>query len=84
MIVIEYILWLFLSVSHTHTHTHTRTHLPNGQCLNAKIDALSMLPGMPHNQLGTLAGSRYYNVDAAYYYMRWLVNTVVNNGIQFV
>ncbi|XP_069796511.1 nonsense-mediated mRNA decay factor SMG5 isoform X2 [Narcine bancroftii] len=26
--------------------------------------------GMPFNQLGTLAGSKYYNVEATYYYLR--------------
>ena len=33
---------------------------------------------MPHNQLGTLAGSRYYSVDAAYHYLRWYVESSVN------
>ncbi|MGH0172562.1 UNVERIFIED_CONTAM: hypothetical protein FKN15_065065 [Acipenser sinensis] len=35
--------------------------------------ALSVTPhvGMPFNQLGTLAGSKYYNVEATYYYLRW-------------
>ncbi|KAL2084417.1 hypothetical protein ACEWY4_019935 [Coilia grayii] len=34
--------------------------------------ALSVSPhvGMPFNQLGTLAGSKYYNVEATYYYLR--------------
>lgn len=34
--------------------------------------SLSVAPhvGMPFNQLGTLAGSKYYNVDATYYYLR--------------
>jgi hypothetical protein len=27
--------------------------------------------GMPHNQLGTLAGTCNYGLDAAYHYMRW-------------
>ncbi len=27
--------------------------------------------GMPHNQLGTLAGNRHQGLDAAYHYMRW-------------
>lgn len=27
--------------------------------------------GMPFNQLGTLAGSKFYNVEATYYYLRW-------------
>ncbi|ESO94590.1 hypothetical protein LOTGIDRAFT_232390 [Lottia gigantea] len=36
--------------------------------------ALILLPelGMPHNQLGTLSGSRYYNTEAAYHYIRCL------------
>ncbi|XP_077988894.1 nonsense-mediated mRNA decay factor SMG5-like [Glandiceps talaboti] len=29
--------------------------------------------GMPHNQLGTLSGTRHQNCDAAYHYMRCLV-----------
>lgn len=36
--------------------------------------------GMPFNQLGTLAGSKFYNVEATYYYLRWwetLVCTLV-------
>ncbi|XP_025234394.1 protein SMG5 [Theropithecus gelada] len=35
--------------------------------------ALSVAPqiGMPFNQLGTLAGSKYYNVEAMYCYLRW-------------
>lgn len=28
---------------------------------------------MPFNQLGTLAGSKYYNVEATYCYLRWWV-----------
>uniref|UniRef100_A0A667WTN3 Nonsense-mediated mRNA decay factor n=1 Tax=Myripristis murdjan TaxID=586833 RepID=A0A667WTN3_9TELE len=34
--------------------------------------ALSVTPhvGMPFNQLGTLAGSKFYNVEATYYYLR--------------
>uniref|UniRef100_A0A3B4G6U2 Nonsense-mediated mRNA decay factor n=1 Tax=Pundamilia nyererei TaxID=303518 RepID=A0A3B4G6U2_9CICH len=33
--------------------------------------ALSVMPhvGMPFNQLGTLAGSKFYNVEATYYYL---------------
>lgn len=36
------------------------------------LQALMVLPGngMPHNQLGTVAGTRNYCVDAAYHYMR--------------
>ncbi|XP_050402435.1 nonsense-mediated mRNA decay factor SMG5 [Patella vulgata] len=36
--------------------------------------ALILLPeqGMPHNQLGTLSGSRYFNAEAAYHYIRCL------------
>ncbi|XP_061531305.1 nonsense-mediated mRNA decay factor SMG5 isoform X2 [Phycodurus eques] len=34
--------------------------------------ALSVMPhmGMPFNQLGTLAGGKFYNVEATYYYLR--------------
>lgn len=34
--------------------------------------ALCVMPhvGMPFNQLGTLAGSKFYNVEATYYYLR--------------
>ncbi|XP_067832012.1 nonsense-mediated mRNA decay factor SMG5 isoform X2 [Heptranchias perlo] len=34
--------------------------------------SLSVVPqvGMPFNQLGTLAGSKHYNVEATYYYLR--------------
>lgn len=34
--------------------------------------ALSVMPhiGMPFNQLGTLAGSKFYNAEATYYYLR--------------
>lgn len=34
--------------------------------------ALSVMPhvGMPFNQLGTLAGNKFYNVEATYYYLR--------------
>lgn len=32
---------------------------------------LSFVAGMPFNQLGTLAGSKYYNVEATYCYLRW-------------
>lgn len=37
--------------------------------------ALSLCPedGMPNNQLGTLSGSSYYGLDAAYYYIRCVV-----------
>ncbi|XP_076101619.1 nonsense-mediated mRNA decay factor SMG5-like isoform X1 [Mytilus galloprovincialis] len=37
--------------------------------------AIALCPenGTPHNQLGTLSGSRYYNVEASYYYIRCLV-----------
>lgn len=28
--------------------------------------------GMPHNQLGTIAGDGNYGLDAVYHYMRWL------------
>lgn len=29
--------------------------------------------GMPHNQLGTIAGNKNYGLDAVYHYMRRLV-----------
>lgn len=32
------------------------------------------MTGMPFNQLGTLAGSKYYNVEATYCYLRWWVS----------
>lgn len=37
--------------------------------------AISIDPniGIPHNQLGTIAGNRNYGLDAVYHYMRWLV-----------
>lgn len=35
---------------------------------------LSFMTGMPFNQLGTLAGSKYYNVEATYCYLRWWVS----------
>lgn len=28
--------------------------------------------GMPHNQMGTIAGNTNYGLDAVYHYMRWL------------
>lgn len=31
----------------------------------------ALVAGMPFNQLGTLAGSKFYNVEATYYYLRW-------------
>uniref|UniRef100_A0A8B9G638 Nonsense-mediated mRNA decay factor n=1 Tax=Amazona collaria TaxID=241587 RepID=A0A8B9G638_9PSIT len=44
--------------------------------------ALSVAPqiGMPFNQLGTLAGSRYYNVEATYCYLRCLQSEVSFEG----
>ncbi|XP_039608358.1 protein SMG5 [Polypterus senegalus] len=44
--------------------------------------ALSVSPniGMPFNQLGTLAGSKYYNVEATYYYMRCIQSEVPFDG----
>lgn len=41
---------------------------------------IRLFTGMPFNQLGTLAGSKFYNVEATYYYLRWwetLVCTLV-------
>ncbi|XP_064416640.1 nonsense-mediated mRNA decay factor SMG5 isoform X2 [Latimeria chalumnae] len=42
--------------------------------------AVSVAPtvGMPFNQLGTLAGSKYYNVEATYYYLR-----CIQSGLPF-
>lgn len=34
-------------------------------------NVLLSFAGMPFNQLGTLAGSKFYNVEATYYYLRW-------------
>ncbi|POI20360.1 hypothetical protein CIB84_015893, partial [Bambusicola thoracicus] len=44
--------------------------------------ALSVAPqiGMPFNQLGTLAGSKYYNVEATYYYLRCIQSEVSFEG----
>uniref|UniRef100_UPI00358FAD3C nonsense-mediated mRNA decay factor SMG5-like n=1 Tax=Myxine glutinosa TaxID=7769 RepID=UPI00358FAD3C len=44
--------------------------------------ALAVVPhiGMPFNQLGTLAGSKSYHVDAAYYYMRCIHSEVGFEG----
>lgn len=36
-----------------------------------KLLSLLLFTGMPFNQLGTLAGSKFYNVEATYYYLRW-------------
>ncbi|XP_058863332.1 nonsense-mediated mRNA decay factor SMG5-like [Acipenser ruthenus] len=44
--------------------------------------ALSVTPhvGMPFNQLGTLAGSKYYNVEATYYYLRCIQSEMPFEG----
>uniref|UniRef100_W5MP89 Nonsense-mediated mRNA decay factor n=1 Tax=Lepisosteus oculatus TaxID=7918 RepID=W5MP89_LEPOC len=44
--------------------------------------ALSVTPnvGMPFNQLGTLAGSKYYNVEATYYYLRCIQSEMPFDG----
>lgn len=44
--------------------------------------ALSVAPhiGMPFNQLGTLAGSKYYNVEATYCYLRCIQSEVSFDG----
>ncbi|XP_025770953.1 protein SMG5 [Puma concolor] len=44
--------------------------------------ALSVAPqiGMPFNQLGTLAGSKYYNVEAMYCYLRCIQSEVSFEG----
>ncbi|CAM9810080.1 unnamed protein product [Lampetra fluviatilis] len=46
------------------------------------LQALAVAPhvGMPLNQLGTLAGNRSYNVEAAYYYMRCIQSEVGFDG----
>uniref|UniRef100_A0A672JZY1 Nonsense-mediated mRNA decay factor n=1 Tax=Sinocyclocheilus grahami TaxID=75366 RepID=A0A672JZY1_SINGR len=44
--------------------------------------ALSVAPdvGMPYNQLGTLAGSKFYNVEATYYYLRCIQSETPFDG----
>ncbi|KAK2909842.1 nonsense-mediated mRNA decay factor SMG5 [Channa argus] len=44
--------------------------------------ALSVMPhvGMPFNQLGTLAGSKFYNAEATYYYLRCIQSDVPFEG----
>ncbi|XP_013878900.1 nonsense-mediated mRNA decay factor SMG5 [Austrofundulus limnaeus] len=44
--------------------------------------ALSVMPhvGMPFNQLGTLAGSKFYNVEATYYYLRCIQSDIPFEG----
>ncbi|XP_043117088.1 protein SMG5 isoform X1 [Puntigrus tetrazona] len=44
--------------------------------------ALSVAPhvGMPFNQLGTLAGSKFYNVEATYYYLRCIQSETPFDG----
>ncbi|KAJ8398378.1 hypothetical protein AAFF_G00426330 [Aldrovandia affinis] len=44
--------------------------------------ALSVTPhvGMPFNQLGTLAGSKFYNVEATYYYLRCIQSETPFDG----
>ncbi|GCC18507.1 hypothetical protein chiPu_0022371 [Chiloscyllium punctatum] len=44
--------------------------------------SLSVAPqvGMPFNQLGTLAGSKHYNVEATYYYLRCIHSEVPFEG----
>lgn len=55
----------------------TNVALPHGflgtnSKINADLVCVGYLPtGMPFNQLGTLAGSKFYNVEATYYYLRW-------------
>ena len=41
------------------------------ECCGHRLCDSSFSPGMPFNQLGTLAGSKYYNVEAMYCYLRW-------------
>ncbi|CAH1796318.1 unnamed protein product [Owenia fusiformis] len=44
--------------------------------------AIALYPtyGMPHNQLGTLVGTKHYNCEAAYHYMRCLLCTNIFEG----
>ncbi|TRY55317.1 hypothetical protein DNTS_013468 [Danionella cerebrum] len=44
--------------------------------------AMSVAPhiGMPFNQLGTLAGSKFYNVEATYYYLRCIQSETPFDG----
>ncbi|XP_064609503.1 nonsense-mediated mRNA decay factor SMG5-like [Liolophura sinensis] len=54
-------------------------------CVTAEryyYQALALFPdlGMPHNQLGTMAGSRHYSCDAAYHYIRCLVSELSFEG----
>ncbi|KAM9723743.1 LOW QUALITY PROTEIN: nonsense-mediated mRNA decay factor SMG5 [Menidia menidia] len=44
--------------------------------------ALSVMPhvGMPFNQLGTLAGSKFFNVEATYYYLRCIQSDAPFDG----
>lgn len=42
-------------------------------CLPPMHLSIHLSAGMPFNQLGTLAGSKFYNVEATYYYLRWWV-----------
>ncbi|ELT89650.1 hypothetical protein CAPTEDRAFT_168258 [Capitella teleta] len=46
--------------------------------------ALALCPsaGMPFNQLGTLAGTRFYNLDSAYFYLRCLSSPSSFEGAQ--
>lgn len=34
--------------------------------------------GMPHNQMGTIAGNTNYGLDAVYHYMRWLEYLIIS------
>ena len=47
---------------------------------NMHFQALLICPneGRPHNQLGTLAGTVYEGLEAAYHYMRCLSSQVCN------
>lgn len=47
------------------------TDAERGAGLWLQASGLSFPPGMPFNQLGTLAGSKHYSVEAMYCYLRW-------------
>uniref|UniRef100_A0A8C2GYS1 Nonsense-mediated mRNA decay factor n=1 Tax=Cyprinus carpio TaxID=7962 RepID=A0A8C2GYS1_CYPCA len=48
--------------------------------LASHILSTTPLPGMPFNQLGTLAGSKFYNVEATYYYLRCIQSETPFDG----
>jgi len=58
--------WLTLSATDLYAQGNESNQIICLQALNINVDI-----GMPHNQLGTLAGTCSYGLDAAYHYMRW-------------